>query len=181
MSDSVITRKESKTCPYDSVRSLFTDFTNSKEGPFSSLESCASTYLGAALDLMKSDKSKDFTEVKTSKANPLTAGLDMWEQMIGEAGISYYNLGNKVLFVLTDSKSNTSLYYHLPFVKNRERGEKNPWYTLNGYGNTYQTYMWTLPTSDIPVIRKARQDLKKALQDLKRAYMIRETPPMIRY
>ena len=57
-------------------------------------------------------------------ANPLTAGLDMWEQMIGEANISWYDLGNKVLFMMVDSKSNISLFYHLPFINNKEGGGK---------------------------------------------------------
>ena len=47
----------------------------------------------------------------------------MWEQMIGEANISWYDLGNKVLFMMVDSKSNISLFYHLPFINNKERGK----------------------------------------------------------
>ena len=82
--------------------------------------------------------------VTSMYANPLTAGLDMWEQMIGEANISWYDLGNKVLFMMVDSKSNISLFYHLPFINNKEGGESG-----FGYGNTYQTYMWTESKSSI--------------------------------
>jgi len=53
--------------------------------------------------------------ITTLYANPLSAGFDPWEQMIGEANISWYNLGNDVLFMLVDSKSNTSLYYHIQY------------------------------------------------------------------
>ena len=68
--------------------------------------------------------------------NPLSAGFDVWEQFIGEASISWYDLGDRVLYLLIDSKSNSSLFLHIP--NNKERGEPG-----FGYGNTYQAYMWT--------------------------------------
>ena len=126
-------------------KSLFSDFSESKEGVFSSLSKFNSVYgLAARSDVLKSNKSKNSVVVTSLYANPLTAGLDMWEQMIGEANISWYDLGNKVLFMMVDSKSNISLFYHLPFINNKERGESG-----FGYGNTYQTYMWTESKSSI--------------------------------
>ena len=126
-------------------KSLFSDFSESKEGVFSSLSKFNSVYgLAARSDVLKSNKSKNLVVVTSLYANPLTAGLDMWEQMIGEANISWYDLGNKVLFMMVDSKSNISLFYHLPFINNKERGESG-----FGYGNTYQTYMWTESKSSI--------------------------------
>ena len=87
---------------------------------------------------------KNLIKVTTSDANPISAGTDMWEQMIGEANISWYDLRDRTLFMLTDSKSNTSLLYHLP-VQNRERGEATSIFNpCPGHGNTYQTYIWTL-------------------------------------
>lgn len=125
--------------------SLFSDFSESKEGVFSSLSKFNSVYgLAARSDVLKSNKQKNTVKVTTLYANPLTAGFDMWEQMIGEANISWYDLGNKVLFMMMDSKSNTSLFYHLPIFKNKERGKSG-----FGYGNTYQTYMWTESKSSI--------------------------------
>ena len=82
------------------------------------------------------NKSKNTMTITTLYANPLSAGFDPWEQMIGEANISWYNLGNDVLFMLVDSKSNTSLYYHIPFISNKKRGQDG-----FGHGNTYQTYI----------------------------------------
>ena len=64
--------------------------------------------------------------------------------MIGEANISWYNLGNDVLFMLVDSKSNTSLYYPIPFINNKKRGKDG-----FGHGNTYQTYIWLETKKDI--------------------------------
>ena len=126
-------------------KSLFSDFSESKKGVFSSLSKFNSVYgLAARSDVLKSNKIKNSVKVTTLYANPLTAGFDVWEQMIGEANISWYDLGNKVLFMMIDSKSNTSLFYHLPFIKNKERGESG-----FGYGNTYQTYMWTESKSSI--------------------------------
>jgi len=105
-------------------KSLFSDFSESKEGVFSSLSKFNSVYgLAARSDVLKSNKSKNSVVVTSLYANPLTAGLDMWEQMIGEANISWYDLGNKVLFMMVDSKSNISLFYHLPFINNKERGK----------------------------------------------------------
>ena len=130
---------------YGPTKSLFSDFTGSGEGPFKSLESSSSTYLGKAIDdIMENNAEKNLIKVTTSDANPISAGTDMWEQMIGEANISWYDLGDRTLFMLTDSKSNTSLLYHLP-VQNRERGEATSIFNpCPGHGNTYQTYIWTL-------------------------------------
>jgi len=90
------------------------------------------------------NKSKNTMTITTLCANPLSAGFDPWEQMIGEANISWYNLGNDVLFMLVDSKSNTSLYYHIPFINNKKRGQDG-----FGHGNTYQTYIWLETKKDI--------------------------------
>jgi len=127
------------------VYSLFSDFSNKGEGAFGSLESYNSIYgLAARSDVLRSNKSKNTMAITTLYANPLSAGFDPWEQMIGEANISWYNLGNDVLFMLVDSKSNTSLYYHIPFINNKKRGQDG-----FGHGNTYQTYIWLETKKDI--------------------------------
>lgn len=43
-----------------------------------------------------------------------------------------------LIFVVNDSKSKTSLFFHIPFIKNRERDPKNK----TSFGNTYQKYIW---------------------------------------
>ncbi len=121
--------------------SLFSDFSNQEKGVFRSLENYKSVYgLAARSDVLKNSqfKKKGVKNVTTIYANPMTAGLDMWEQMIGEARVCWYDLGDKVLFMMLDSKSNKSLFYHLPFIHNKLRGEKG-----FGYGDTHQTYIWT--------------------------------------
>ena len=90
------------------------------------------------------NKSTNTMTITTLYANPLSAGFDPWEQMIGEANISWYNLGNDVLFMLVDFKPNTSLYYHIPFINNKKRGQDG-----FGHGNTYQTYIWLETKKDI--------------------------------
>ena len=146
-------------------KSLFSDFSESKKGVFSSLSKFNSVYgLAARSDVLKSNKSKNLVVVTSLYANPLTAGLDMWEQTIGEANISWYDLGNKVLFMMVDSKSNISLFYHLPFIHNKERGESG-----FGYGNTYQTYMWTESKSSI----KKNNDLYWEYLQIKMSTMTR--------
>lgn len=61
--------------------------------------------------------------------------------------LSWYNLGNDVLFMLVDSKYNTSLYYHIPFINNKKRGKRGQ--DGFGHGNTYQTYIWLETKKDI--------------------------------
>ena len=124
--------------------SLFVDLTNKNEGPFSSFTKYNSTYSSLARsDILKGNsKNKNMVPIYTSNANPLTARADMWEQMIGEANISWYDLGDRVLYLLIDSKSNSSLFLHIP--NNRERGEPG-----FGYGNTYQAYMWIETKKDV--------------------------------
>jgi len=43
-------------------------------------------------------------------------------QMMGNYSISFYQLGDKTLTIGQDSKSRSSMYYHLPFIQNYERG-----------------------------------------------------------
>ncbi len=72
------------------------------------------------------------------QANPITSNFDMYEQMWGRSNVSWYKLGDETLFLMTDSKSQESLFYRLP-VNNFERTEGK----VNSFGNTYQTYIWT--------------------------------------
>lgn len=119
--------------------SLFSDFDNDNNNPMiNSFRRPSSTYTSKARsDYLRSGEIKNQLVINTFAANPITAGIDITEQFIGEANISWYDLGNKVLFLLMDSKSNRSLFYRLPFINNRNRGENGL-----GYGNTYQAYMW---------------------------------------
>ena len=120
--------------------SLFSDFKGEKKGVFASLTSSNSVYGKALRNDYNSnhDLKRNFVPIKTNKANPYTAIGDIWGQMIGEAALSWYDLGDTILYLLIDSKSNTSLFYHLPFIRNREREENG-----FGFGNTNQTYIWT--------------------------------------
>lgn len=44
--------------------------------------------------------------------------------------------GQNIYNVATDSKSITSLYYHMPFLRNHRRSQQKE------FGNTYQFYLW---------------------------------------
>lgn len=119
--------------------SLFSDFNYSKEGPFSSLEQFNSTYSSGARDeYTKSNAPRGKKSINTFIANPFSAGIDLWEQFIGEANISWYDLGDRVLFLLLDNKSNSSFLYHMSPFENHPRGAKG-----GGWGTTNQTYIWT--------------------------------------
>ncbi|MGG7552671.1 hypothetical protein ACQ7CX_18845 [Chryseobacterium arthrosphaerae] len=127
------------------TRSLFSDFNNSNHGPFASLDKTSSPYSSLARqDALNSKKSKGFIKMDYLHANPIRANFDWNEQMWGRSIISWYKLGDKILFVMTDSKSQESLFYRLP-VKNFERTEGK----VNSFANTYQTYMWTESNSEV--------------------------------
>jgi hypothetical protein len=81
-------------------------------------------------------------------SNPFVA-RDMWEQMWGRTNLSWYKLGDKTLFLMTDSKSMTSFAYRL--LPSWERS------TFKLHGNTYQTYLWTETSTEIEskVLKKA--------------------------
>jgi len=122
-------------------KSLFADIDDSKQGPFKSLESPLSTYgEKARKDALSSNLNKNQLSFNYTEANPMEA-KDMWEQMWGRTNISWYKLGDKTLFLMTDSKSATSLFYR----------QSNYWErsTNSVLGNTYQTYIWLESDSQI--------------------------------
>ena len=121
---------------YGPEKSLISDFDDSKVGIFSSLRSWNSTYSSTArVAVLTSGKPKDLIEFRYTDTNPYSAGIDMWEQFLGRVNLSYYKLGNKVLYLMRDSKSATSLSYRV--LPSWDRSTSKP------YGTTYQTYIWT--------------------------------------
>ena len=149
------------------TRSLFSDFNDSNSGPFASLDRVSSPYSSLARqDALNSKNSKGVVKMDYSHANPLTANFDGYEQMWGRSNVSWYKLGDETLFLMTDSKSQESLFYRLP-VNNFERTEGK----VNSFGNTYQTYIWTEGNSEVQ---------KKAINPtLKNVFKQAITPPSI--
>ena len=70
------------------------------------------------------------------------SGTNMTEQMIGSVGISIYPVGNKVVIMLTDTKTPRSLFLHLPGIESKTNRDTN----YNGkpapFSETKQTYIW---------------------------------------
>ncbi len=66
-----------------------------------------------------------------------TRGTNMQAQMMGSYGVSFYQLGDRTLSVINDSKSRTSLFLHLP-VENVDRSAG----TDNRLKTTQQVYMF---------------------------------------
>ncbi|RMZ60208.1 RHS repeat-associated core domain-containing protein [Chryseobacterium nematophagum] len=125
--------------------SMFSDFNNSNKGPFESLDKTTSNYASLARkDVLNSKNSKGVVKMDYMHANPLRSNFDMWEQMWGRSNVSWYRLGDKTLFLMTDSKSDTSLFYRV--AESHERGEG---YNSYPHGNTYQTYIWTETTTEM--------------------------------
>jgi RHS repeat-associated protein len=78
--------------------------------------------------------------------NWLTAH-NMQVQMMGSFRVDFYKIGDKVINLVTDTKSRTSFYLHLP-VSNYRRGkgiikENGMWYPpIQGENTTFQTYLF---------------------------------------
>ncbi|UKB86357.1 hypothetical protein LF887_04190 [Chryseobacterium sp. MEBOG06] len=149
------------------TRSLFSDFNDSNDGPFASLDKASSPYSSLARQAsLNSEDPKGFIEMTYLQANPLRANFDGYEQMWGRSTVSWYKLGGETLFLMLDSKSQESLFYRLP-VNNFERTEGK----VNSFGNTYQTYMWTESNSEVQ---------KKVVNPtLKNVFKQAVTPPSI--
>jgi hypothetical protein len=89
---------------------------------------------------LNSKNSKGLVKMDYLNANPFVA-KDMWEQMWGRSNAPWYKLGDKTLFLMTDSKSMTSFSYRA--LPSWERSS----FKLNG--NTYQTYIWTESNTEV--------------------------------
>jgi len=74
----------------------------------------------------------------------LMAGANLTQQFVGSYDVNIYTSDDakSLLFVVDDSKSITSAYYHLPFLTNVER---DPSAEYSMMGNTYQRYIWSEP------------------------------------
>jgi RHS repeat-associated protein len=116
--------------------SLLSDFDDTQIGFFGSMDEITSTYASKGREeVMTSGDSKGQVSFDYTEVNPFTASTDGWEQFLGRANLSYYKLGDKVLFMVNDSKSLTSLSYRI--LGDHERN------IFSVAGNTYQTYIWT--------------------------------------
>jgi hypothetical protein len=148
------------------VKSIVADFDNTTKGAFGSLNSTFSSYASLAREAsLKSNALKGMVTMDYGSANPIVA-QDMWEQMWGRSNISWYKIGDKTLFLMTDSKSMTSFAFRLSPSWERSKN-----YKFNG--NTYQTYIWT--ETNIEVKNKVEekkehfhQEFLKILQECKR-------------
>lgn len=143
------------------VKSLFSDFNNSNHGPFASLDKANSNYSSLARqDAESSESSRGIINMNYLNANPIEAGTDGYEQMWGRSNVSWYKLGNVTLFLMADSKSQESFLYRATGVLNSvgigvNNFERSSNFKYNGFGNTYQTYIWTESNSEVS--KKAQQ------------------------
>ena len=102
------------------------------------------TFKEAMQDFLESGEKK----FKTAPFfNPVSAGKNMTAQFIGKANYNFYEIGDKMVIVVIDSKSVTSETFN-PVIKNieslntpRENGKIIPEST------THQTYLFIMPTS----------------------------------
>ena len=141
--------------------SLFSDLNGEGNRElFHSLRETFSSYGSyiRALYLLQSSEGQPKGRGKTGyyNTNPLTAGVDMWEQFLGRVNVTWYDLGEDVMFMIFDSKSNKSLFYRTDSILNRERGE-----TGRGFGTTRQTYIWVESKAEI----RTKMELYKSLME----------------
>jgi len=144
-------------------KSMFADFDNTSTGVFGSFDNAFSTYSGKARSAVLSEgKSKGPVRSDYGDINPLTAGFDGWEQFIGRASLSYYKLGDKVLYMMNDSKSMTSFMYRMSPSWDRSD------FRLNG--NTHQTYIWTETMSEVKQKAQTRLNWNQRIQQSRQEY-----------
>lgn len=101
-------------------------------------------------NFISSNKDKAYYEVDWGFFDVFrTEVSNIQAQIMRSYGASFYKLGDRILNIMTDSKSRTSLYYHSSYIHNYERGQLiyNPWIggwqrAPNWEGNTYQIYMF---------------------------------------
>jgi len=149
-------------------KSLFADFDDSQTGIFGSFDRVGSTYSRKArASVLSEGVSKNAVNFGYTEVNPVSAGTDGWEQFIGRANLSYYKLGNKVLFMMNDSKSMTSFAYRAWPLSNQERNEHS-WGPYNA--NTYQTYIWTETMTEIQSKNAMIQDYIQRLRSAAEEY-----------
>jgi RHS repeat-associated protein len=148
---------------WSTIYEEFRDGTGSErsffEGEHTAIQDIKDNYLfeKAFTKFEKTGRDKAPIEANFSPLDIITTGTNMQVQMMGSYNVSFYKLGDKVLSLVQDSKSRTSLYYHLP-VTNYSRNETQ-YMTIPGgvtyYGkfenlviphkkesSTYQTYLF---------------------------------------
>lgn len=144
-------------------KSMFADFDNSSTGVFGSFDNAFSTYAGKArLAVLNDGESKGRVNFDYGDINPLTAGSDGWEQFIGRANLSYYKLGDKVLYMMNDSKSMKSFMYRMSPSWDRSD------FRLNG--NTHQTYIWTETMGEVQQKTQTRLNWSQRIQQARQEY-----------
>lgn len=132
---------------YGPTNSMYSDFDNTTQGVFGSFDSPFSVFASKArAAVLSGGKSKGPVKYDYGEINPVSAGLDGWQQFLGRANMSYYKLGDKVLFMVNDSKTMSSFYYRMWPFDNYERG--NTFWGKSG-STTRQTYIWTETMTEI--------------------------------
>ncbi|MBN8696094.1 MAG: hypothetical protein J0L87_06155 [Bacteroidetes bacterium] len=81
--------------------------------------------------------------------NPVSAGTNMTAQFVGKANYNFYEVGDKTVIIVIDSKSITSETFN-PITKNNE-GNNKPRQAgkVIPESTTHQTYLFIVPTSII--------------------------------
>jgi len=150
------------------ANSLISDFDNTDVGIFGSLNRVSSTYASKARSeaVKGGDGSKGTIHLNYSDVNPFTAGTNGWEQFLGRANLSYYSLGNKVLFLMNDSKSETSFLYRM--APSWERS------TLAQNGTTRQTYIWTESMHEVKQKNQIRTNHINRINQIRQEYKASE-------
>jgi|GEM_PF-1188144 len=98
----------------------------------------------AYFDFVLGGEEKDRYNSSFGIGGLIAAGCNMQAQMMGSYSVSFYQLGDKTLVIVLDSKTRQSFYYQLPGIQNYSRGLGSP--SVTGLGmkqtTTYQTYIF---------------------------------------
>lgn len=156
--------------------SLLSDFDNTSQGFFGSMDGILSTYASKARsEVLSSNEPKGGVKFDYGETNPVTAGFDGWEQFLGRSTISYYKLGDKVLFLMTDSKTWESASYRVGDSWDRSQNSAG--------GTTRQTYIWTETMGEVRKKNHDRNNWIHRVQKTRKEYKGTESQrlPLIKY
>ncbi|MFC4816553.1 DUF6443 domain-containing protein [Flavobacterium sp. GCM10023249] len=134
---------------YGPKRSLF----NSNHPMTVDMKDSYAAFLGRNLYMTNGGK-KGYVGYNFGISGIFKSKFDMTEQMVGSCGVSIYPIGGKVVFMLTDTKTPTSLFYHLPGLSSRYNRDSNPTGILMPYAETKQTYIWVESVNTLKTMYK---------------------------
>lgn len=104
----------------------------------------SSIYIKALTTFLATKRDKDLIKPGFGPIGAASSGTNMSAQFLGKANYNFYKVGNKIISIITDSKSKTSWSLN-PFAKDEIFNTPRSKGKITQLGNTFQTYIFILP------------------------------------